>query len=115
MLVVLLKKLKGYQLKIEIRKNLIVFRKPYEWEAISKRLVEEYGPSIMISWKCRRELGFTVRHHKGLVRWADDDDYKDDEEWLEPELKNRFHYEQQIHLDFYSEAQQSFFVLKYIG
>lgn len=102
-------------MKIEIKKNLIVFRKPWEWEAVSARLIQEYGPSIMISWKCRRELGFSVRRHKGLVRWADDQDYKEEEEWLEPDLKNRYHYEDQVHLDFYNEAQQSFFMLKYIG
>lgn len=102
-------------MKIEIKKNLIVFRKPWEWEAVSARLIQEYGPSIMISWKCRRELGFSVRRHKGLVRWADDQDYKEEEEWLEPDLKNRYHYEDQVCLDFYNEAQQSFFMLKYIG
>ncbi len=101
-------------MKIEIKKNLIVFRKTSEWEQVSAKLVKEYGPSIMISWKCRRELGFTVRRHKGLVRWADDYDYKNDEEWLEPDLKNRYHYEDQVHLDFYNEANQGFFVLKYI-
>jgi hypothetical protein len=102
-------------MKIEIKKNLIIFRNPHEWEIISKRLVKEYGPSIMISWKLKRELNFSVRRHKGLVKWADDVDYKDQEEWLEPDLKNRYHYEEQVHLDFYSEAVLSWFVLKYIN
>ena len=102
-------------MKIVIKKNLIVFRKPWEWEEVNDRLLREYGPRIAISWVKRKELGFTVRRHKGLVKWRDDEDYKDDEEYLEEEFKNRFHYEEQIHLDFYDEAQQSFFVLKYLG
>jgi hypothetical protein len=96
---------------VEIKKNLIIFHNPWEWESISERLIEEYGISIMISWKCKRKLGFTVRHHKGLVPFetgvAEFDHNKD--------LKNRYYYEPQIHLDFYNEAQQSFFMLKYIS
>ena len=70
-----------------------------------------------ISWRTKRELGFTVRNHKGLVKWADDSDenYQWQEEWLPDEFKNRYHYEEQIHLDFYNDAQQSFFMLKYLN
>lgn len=93
-------------MKIEIKKNLIIFYHPREWETISARLVEEYGPSILISWKCRRKLGFTVRRHKGLVPW-DSSDVTD--------LKGRFYYDDQVHLDWYDEGLMSFFVLKYIG
>jgi hypothetical protein len=71
-----------------------------------------------ISWRLKRELGFTVRNHKGLARWGDGDD----QEWLgkelmalDPDLKNRYHYEDQVHLDFYNEAQMSWFVLKYLN
>jgi len=103
-------------MKILIKKNLIIFRKPYDWYEMAGRLRSEYGPSIMlISSKCKRELGFTVRHHKGLVKWSDDPDYFDDETWLEKEFKNRYHYEDQIHLDFYNESQMSWFVLKYLN
>lgn len=101
-------------MKTIIKRNLIVFRKPWEWETISARLVQDYGPSIMISWKMKRELGVTVRRHKGLVKWSDDNDYKENEDWLEPDLKNRYHYEDQVHLDFWSESAMSFFILKYI-
>ena len=95
-------------MKIEIKRNLIIFRNPSEWELISAKLVEEYGPSIMISWKCRRELGFTVRRHKGLVPWEYVDTAYDD-------LKGRFYYEDQVHLDFWNEASHTFFVLKYLN
>jgi hypothetical protein len=103
-------------MKIEIKKNLIVFRKLYEWEEVRDRIKADYGRTIFaISWRTRRELGFTVRNHKGLVKWAQDSDYKDDELWLEAEFKNRYHYEDQVHLDFYNEVQMSWFVLKYLN
>lgn len=95
-------------MKIEIKKNLIIFHEPREWEEISARLVEEYGPSILISWKCRRKLGFTVRRHKGLVPFEYVDEAHDS-------LKGRFYYEPRVHLDWYDEGLMSFFVLKYIG
>lgn len=107
-------------MRIIVKKNLIVFRIPSDWEEISARLVKEYGPSIGISWKCKRELGFTVRHHKGLAKW-DDSPYNDGQDGyliaheMPSELANQYHYEQQVHLDFYNEAQQSFFVLKYLN
>lgn len=98
-----------------IKKNLIIFRDPEDWTEISAKIVAEYGAGIMISWRCRRELGFTVRYHKGLVRWADDEKYRDQEDWLDPGLKNRYHYEDQVHLDWYSESLMSFFILKYLS
>jgi len=99
-------------MKVTVKHNLIVFHKPYEWYQLAEHLRAEYGQSIMlISAKCRRELGFTVRHHKGLVphdpvEWQ----VMKDEGW-----NHRYHYEDQVHLDFYNQAQQSFFVLKYLG
>lgn len=104
-------------MKIQVKKNLVIFRRPYEWETISKRLVETHGPSIMISWKCKRELGFTVRRHKGLVTYAEKfAGEAGDDEWYgdEKDLKNRFCYEDQIHLDFYSESAMTYFLLKYV-
>ena len=95
-------------MNIEIKKNLIIFHNPWEWESISERLIEEYGISIMISWKCKRKLGFTVRHHKGLMPFSEGEgDHKD--------LKGRYYYEPQIHLDWYDEGLMSFFMLKYLG
>jgi hypothetical protein len=100
------------QLKITTKKNLIIFHKPYEWYDLAERLRKEYGQSIMlISSRCKRELGFTVRHHKGL-------EPHDSAEWevMKSEGWNhRYHYEDQVHLDFYNEAQQSFFMLKYLN
>jgi hypothetical protein len=94
--------------KIEIKRNLIIFHEPDEWEDISAKIIKEHGHSMLLSWKMRRELGVTVRRHKGLVPW----DYTDD---AHDELKGRFYYKEQVHLDFWDEASQSFFVLKYLG
>jgi len=98
-------------MKSTIKKNLIIFHNPYEWYSLAQRLRNEYGQSIMlISARCRRELGFTVRHHKGL---AEHD--KDTWEVMKSEgFHNRYHYEDQVHLDFYNEAQLTWFVLKYL-
>ena len=95
-------------MKITVKKNLIIFHKPREWESISRQLIRDYGPSIMITWKMKRELGFTVRRHKGLIRFDVHDDA------LVSEFDHRFHYEDQIHLDFFNQATQSWFQLKYI-
>jgi hypothetical protein len=54
-------------MKTTAKKNLIIFHKPHEWDELAARLRAEYGPSVMISFTCKRKLGFTVRHHKGLV------------------------------------------------
>ena len=103
-------------MKILIKKNLIIFRNIWEWPEVRDRVKADYGDKIFaISWRLKRELGFTVRHHKGLVKWNDDEDYADNEEWLPDEFKNRWHYEEQIHLDFYNEAQMTMFVLKYLN
>ena len=56
-------------MKIEIKKNLIIFRKLHEWYDLRNRIKQDYGQTIFaISWRTKRELGFTVRTHKGLVK-----------------------------------------------
>ena len=96
-------------MKTTIKKNLIIFHSVREFEELYSRMVKEHGKSTMfISWKLKRELGFTIRHHKGLVQNTPDGD------WLEEEFRHKYHYEPQVHLDFYSEAAQSYFVLKYL-
>ena len=94
-------------MNVKIKKDLIIFEKPSEWEAISEQLVKQYGASILISWKCKRELGFTIRYHQGLKQADYTGEFK--------ELKGRYYYSPEVHLDFYSEPAQSFFVLKYLN
>jgi len=99
-------------LKTTIKKNLIIFYSVREFEELHHRLLEEYGRSTMlISWRMKRELGFTIRHHQGLVEHD-----KDTWEVMKSEgFHNRYHYESQVCLDFWSESAQSFFILKYLN
>ena len=82
--------------QITIKRNLIIFHSPNEWDKIYQEIFVAYGIRMSLSYVLKRELGFTVRRHKGLVR------------------PNNY-YEDQVHLDFYSEAAQSWFQLKYLN
>ncbi len=92
------------QPNIIVKKNLVIFRNPDEWQNILDQLYLEYGLKIGISWVMRRELGFTVRNHRGLVP--------------NEHVKKHgptMHYEQQVHLDFFNESTQTWFVLRYLN
>jgi hypothetical protein len=119
----------------------MIVLEPSNWENnIKKRLIQDYGPRIMISYVCRRELGFTVRVHKG---WIDNPQYRtelaqykekerlymesaqsgkinkhtiDDVsvDWLLSGEPARGHSVHQICLDFYNCAQETYFRLKYL-
>lgn len=98
-------------MKVTIKHNLIIFHRPHEWSNIQARLVEDYGPKIAISFVCKRELGFTVRRHKGLVPHSQAEwEIMKAEGW-----NHRYHYEDQVHLDWYSESAMSWFILKYLN
>lgn len=97
-------------MKITVKKNLIIFHRPDQWSDLQARLVEDFGSKIAISFVCKRELGFTVRRHKGLVPHPQAEwEIMKSEGW-----HHRYHYQEQIHLDFYNPAQQTWFVLKYL-
>ena len=98
-------------MKVTIKPGLIIFHKPSEWEPIQYQLGLDHGTKILLSWVCKRELGFTVRRHKGLephpeVEW----EVMKSQGW-----NHRYHYQEQIHLDFYDPAAQTWFVLKYLN
>ena len=99
-------------MKITVRDNLIIFHRPSDWQVLARQLREDYGPSIiLIRDRCRRELGFTPRYHKGLIK-------TELENWNLTKgegIHNCYYYQDQVHLDFYSPAQQTFFVLKYLN
>ena len=98
-------------MKVTVKPNLIIFHRPDQWSDLQARLVEDFGPKIAISFVCKRELGFTVRRHKGLVPHPQAEwEIMKSEGW-----NHRYHYEDQVHLDFYNEAQQTWFVLKYLN
>jgi hypothetical protein len=92
-------------LKVTIKSKLIVFHKPKEWEPIWYKILEEHGPRMTIRWVMQRDLGFTVRYHRGLVP-------------NDPATVRKngptMHYEDQIHLDFFTESAQSWFQLRYL-
>jgi len=109
-------------MKVKIKKNLIIFEELYEWSTVEEQLKQEYGDNIfLISWRTKRELGFTVRHHRTLSTYEAD--------WVEvdyvngavkihkiaADLEHRYHYIPQIHLDFYNDSSMTWFVLKYLN
>jgi hypothetical protein len=53
----------------------------------------------------RKDLGFTVRHHRGLVPNLPGQIWRSG---------SNMHYEDQIHLDFFTDAAQSWFQLRYL-
>lgn len=72
----------------------LVFTKK-EWEPIKNRIYQDYGDRIfLISWRLKRELGFTVRHHFGY------DEYNQRQT--------------DIRLDFDDPARATFFQMKYL-
>jgi hypothetical protein len=74
----------------------IIISEP-SWKTIRTRIVEDYGSAtVMISWRLRNTLGFTVRNHHDYIN--------ESLEWYE---KNT------IHLDFYDEQLKTLFLLKY--
>jgi hypothetical protein len=69
-----------------------------EWEELELRLTVEYGRSIiLIRDRTKRELGFTPRTHH---------------EWV-PKMEGGY-YRDYVCLDFYNDAQESWFRLKYL-
>ena len=99
-------------MKTTVKKNLIIFHSVREFEELHHQLLEEHGRATMlVSWRMKRELGFTIRHHQTLVpydkvTW----EMRKDEGW-----DKRYYNETQVHLDFYNESAMSWFLLKYLN
>lgn len=92
----------GSPMSAIIKKNLIIFKNANEWAPIWQKIIAEHGPSIAISFKLRRELGFSIRHHQ---------------EWIVSENRKGFpvtYCQNQIHLDFYNPSALSWFQLRYL-
>ena len=91
--------------KIVVKKNLIVFRDPAkDWTPIRRRLINEYGQSIVLTYAMRERLGFSSRYH---TAWISSGKVEGEYELKYPE--------EQIHLDFYNEAAQTWFQLRYLN
>lgn len=95
--------------KTTVKKNLIIFHKPNEWDIIFSKILADYGNKMAISFVLRRELGFSVRAHQGLVPHS-----QENLEIMGSNWPYKMHYENQIHLDFFSESAQSWFQLRYL-
>lgn len=90
--------------KVTVKKNLIIFHRPGEWSDIYSQILQEFGQGMAVRPRLQRELGFNYRHHQGLVP----------NEYTQMGESN-MHYEAQVHLDFYSEQAQSWFILRYLN
>lgn len=95
--------------RVTTKKNLIIFHEPAEWAKVLNRLVEDFGTRIRMRHLMRRELGFTVRDHQGLEPNRLTGQFQS-----MIDLGQGMHYQPQVHLDFYTEAAQSWFILKYL-
>ena len=98
-------------LKVTTKKNLIIFHNPEDWAQVLDCLEQDFGFSIRIRHVMRRELGFTARDHRGLEPNRKLSGVLDA---FVIEARPGYHYEDQVHLDFYNEASQSWFILKYL-
>jgi hypothetical protein len=101
-------------LKVTTKKNLIILHNASDWDLLLDRLEQDFGTAIRMRHVMKRELGFTARHHRGLAP-----NRKLDEMWavLQSQViedARGYHYEYQVHLDFYTESSQSWFILKYL-
>ena len=91
---------------ITVKTDLIIFDSESLWEPIKQKIVAEYGPSHLLRWVMRRELGFTVRLHQNwlTVNKNHDGDI----------VTPRWYFQNQVHLDFFSTSALTWFQLKYL-
>jgi len=67
-----------------------------KWQKLKEQIAGDYGrAAVLVSWRTKAMLGFTVREHR---------DYQSDASWDQ---------ENTIRLDFYDEQLQTLFLLKY--
>lgn len=91
---------------VVIKRNLIIFDNEDLWDPIKQKIQAEYGNHLMISWVMKRELGFTVRYHQ---HWT-----TINKNFLGEDIVPRGYMQNQVHLDFFNDATQSWFQLKYL-
>ena len=90
--------------KVTVKKILIIFQSPGEWSDIYAMILRDFGIKMALRAQLRKEMGFTYRYHRGLVP-------NEHPRENGPNMR----YEEQVHLDFFSEAAQSWFQLKYLN
>ena len=102
----------------------MIILKTKEWTTIRQRLREEFHwkPSVLlISDVMKHDLGFLPRHHEGYrLRTAaelKEYDQSDNIYYQDPEERefHRLHvYEEHVCLDFYDDAKETWFRLRYL-
>ena len=95
------------------KKDLIIFHDPEDWYRVLDRLEQDFGTAIRMRHIMRRELGFTPRDHRGLEPNRKLGGVLDSFV-ISATDRPGYHYEDQVHLDFYTESAQSWFILKYL-
>ncbi len=76
-----------------------------EWNKIKLQIEKDYGQTVLLlSWRLKSELGFAVRYHR---YWKNDDGPAG-------EYDGYGQYIQEVHLDFDTEKNTTFFRLKYL-
>jgi len=90
-------------MKITVKHRLVIFHREHEWNQVYAQIRRDYGMRMALQSALCRELGFSVRRHRALV--PNEVQYKHG-----PSM----HYEQHVHLDFFNDAAQSLFLLKYV-
>lgn len=76
-----------------------------EWKEIKEKIEQQHGKNIfLISWRCKRELGFVVRTH---LEWAEDSRFDEQDRRIQCRQES-------IRLDFYHEAAATMFRLAYL-
>ena len=89
-------------MKTKIKHNLVIFENEQDWKIIREKIKQDFGvATVAISWRLKRELGFTARYHQAKMPWDTSNTY--------------FYSHQEVHLDFFNEAAHSWFVLKYLN
>jgi hypothetical protein len=84
-------------MKTKIKHNLVIFENEHDWNRIKEKIKQDFGvATAVISWRLKRELGFTVRYHRA-------------------EIEGATYFHGLVHLDFFNEAAHSWFVLKYLN
>jgi hypothetical protein len=66
-----------------------------QWEKLKSQIIEDYGrTTVLISWRLREQLGFTLRQHKDAT----------ETDWAK---------QYTMRLDFWDDMLHTIFLLKY--
>jgi hypothetical protein len=80
------------------------------WKSVRDELHKEYPKSVfMLRNKMKTVLGFTVREHR---TWIVNPNYGEKNDMFGEDTAKGW-YEDQVHLDFYSENKRTMFLLKF--